>query len=80
MGAQKAIDAGRLHFESGVVQAEPGVDAPALDRLEQRGVPVVRWKRRNLFFGGVQAVAREPSTGALGGGGDPRRGGAVAEA
>ncbi|MFM9043515.1 MAG: gamma-glutamyltransferase, partial [bacterium] len=79
MGAQQAIDAGRLHFESGVIQAEPGVDAPALDRLEQRGVPVVRWKRRNLFFGGVQAVVRDPSTGALGGGGDPRRGGAVAE-
>ncbi len=80
MGAQEAIDAGRLHFELGVVQAEPGVDASALDHLEQRGVPVVRWKRRNLFFGGVQAVVREPSTGELGGGGDPRRGGAVAEA
>jgi gamma-glutamyltranspeptidase/glutathione hydrolase len=79
MSAQSAIDAGRLHFEFGVVQAEPGVDAPALDRLEQRGVPVVRWKRRNLFFGGVQAVVRDPSTGALDGGGDPRRGGAVAE-
>ena len=79
MGAQEAIDAGRLHFEAGVVQAEPGVDAAGLDRLEQRGVPVVRWKRRNLFFGGVQAVVRDPATGALGGGGDPRRGGAVAE-
>jgi gamma-glutamyltranspeptidase/glutathione hydrolase len=79
MSAQSAIDAGRLHFEFGVVQAEPGVDAPALDRLEQRGVPVVRWKRRNLFFGGVQAVVRDPSTGALDGGGDPRRGGAVSQ-
>ena len=50
----------------------------ALDRLEQRGVPVVRWKRQNLYFGGVQAVARDPATGELSGGGDPRRGGAVA--
>ena len=29
----------------------------------------------NLFFGGVQAVARNPDTGRLTGGGDPRRGG-----
>jgi gamma-glutamyltranspeptidase / glutathione hydrolase len=31
---------------------------------------------RNLYFGGVQAVARDPETGELSGGGDPRRGGA----
>jgi gamma-glutamyltranspeptidase/glutathione hydrolase len=37
----------------------------------------VRWSERNLFFGGVQVVTRDPSTGRLGGGGDPRRGGAV---
>ena len=80
MGAQEAVDAGRVHFESDVVQAEPGVDEAALDRLEARGVPVVRWKRRNLFFGGVQAVVRDPQTGEMGGGADPRRGGAVAEA
>jgi gamma-glutamyltranspeptidase / glutathione hydrolase len=39
---------------------------------------VRRWSEQNLFFGGVQAVARNPETGALTGGGDPRRGG-VAE-
>jgi gamma-glutamyltranspeptidase/glutathione hydrolase len=39
------------------------------------------WFRdRNLFFGGCQAVEREPATGALHGGGDPRRGGAVVAA
>jgi gamma-glutamyltranspeptidase/glutathione hydrolase len=37
----------------------------------------VRWKRENLYFGGVQAVARDPETAELSGGGDPRRGGAV---
>jgi gamma-glutamyltranspeptidase/glutathione hydrolase len=36
---------------------------------------VVRWQQKNLYFGGVQAVARNPATGALSGGGDPRRGG-----
>jgi gamma-glutamyltranspeptidase/glutathione hydrolase len=78
MPAQEAVEAGRVHFEEGVVQAEPDVDTDALKRLEARGVPVVRWRRRNLFFGGAQTVARDPATGELRGGGDPRRGGAVA--
>jgi gamma-glutamyltranspeptidase/glutathione hydrolase len=77
LGADDAVVAGRLHFEAGTVQSEPGVDEPELDDLERRGVPVVRWKRKNLFFGGVQAVARDPEKGELSGGGDPRRGGAV---
>ncbi|HEX4306992.1 MAG TPA: gamma-glutamyltransferase [Solirubrobacterales bacterium] len=80
MGPGEAIAAPRLHFEGGVVQAEPGIDIAALERLEARGVPVARRPEINLFFGGVQAVARDPETGALSGGGDPRRGGAVAYA
>ena len=75
-----AIEAARLHFEQGVVQAEPGIDEEALGRIEARGVPVLRRPRINLFFGGVQAVARDQSSGAYSGGGDPRRGGAVAYA
>ncbi len=75
-----AIEAPRLHFEDGVVQAEPGIDAAALARLEARGLAVARRPQINLFFGGVQAVARDPESGALSGGGDPRRGGAVAYA
>ncbi len=78
MDPGEAIAAPRLHFEGGLVQAEPGVDEEALARLEARGVPVARRPEINLFFGGVQAVARDPETGALSGGGDPRRGGAVA--
>jgi gamma-glutamyltranspeptidase / glutathione hydrolase len=77
MGAQEAVDAGRVHYEEGVVQAEPGVDADALARLERGSRSVARWRRRNLFFGGVHAVARDAETGELRGGGDPRRGGAV---
>jgi gamma-glutamyltranspeptidase / glutathione hydrolase len=80
MSAEDAVGAPRLHFEQGVVQAEPGIDEEALARLEARGLPVARRPAINLFFGGVQAVARDPLTGALDGGGDPRRGGAVAEA
>ena len=69
--ARDAVEAPRVHFEDGVVYAEPGVDTRA---LEAAGRPIARFRERNLFFGGVQAVGRDPA-GALGGGGDPRRGG-----
>jgi gamma-glutamyltranspeptidase/glutathione hydrolase len=77
---QEAVLAPRIHYESGVVHAEPGIDEAALAGLEASGFQVVRWRERNLFFGGVQAVARDPVSGELGGGGDPRRGGAVVSA
>jgi gamma-glutamyltranspeptidase/glutathione hydrolase len=77
LGAQDAVEAARVHFEGGVVEAEPGVDEQALGALEQEGWEVQRWSERNLYFGGAQAVARDPDSGALSGGGDPRRGGAA---
>ena len=77
MDAAEAVRSPRLHFEAGAVQAEPGVDEEGLKRVEERGIPVVRWTQQNLYFGGVQAVTRDPKTGELSGGGDPRRGGAV---
>jgi gamma-glutamyltranspeptidase/glutathione hydrolase len=80
MAAQDAVSAPRLHAEEGQVDAEPGVDEAALERLEQAGWTVRRWSELNLFFGGVQAVARDPDTGELTGGGDPRRGGVVRRA
>jgi gamma-glutamyltranspeptidase/glutathione hydrolase len=78
MHVADAVHAPRVHFEDGVVQTEPGVDSLALGRVEGAGTPVARWRRPNLYFGGVQAVAREGAR--LSGGGDPRRGGAVATA
>jgi gamma-glutamyltranspeptidase / glutathione hydrolase len=80
MGADEAVRAPRLHFEDGVVQAEPGIDEEGLARIEARGTPVLRRPQINLFFGGTQAVARERDSGRLSGGGDPRRGGSVAVA
>ncbi len=80
MPVAAAVAAPRLHFEDAVVQAEPGIDEAALGRLEARGIAVARRPVINLFFGGVQAVARDPASGELSGGGDPRRGGAVASA
>ncbi len=80
MDPQGAIDAARIHVEGDLTQAEPGVDPGALRRLEEAGEEIFVWDRKNLFFGGVQAVTRDPASGALSGGADPRRGGAVAVA
>ena len=69
-----AVEASRVHFEDGVVYAEPGI---ALEEIEAAGYPLARFRATNLFFGGAQAVARDSRTGALSGAGDPRRGGAA---
>ncbi len=79
-GPSAAVSAPRVHYEQNSLQAEPGADEQGLRQVEAAGVPVIRWRQRNLYFGGVQAVTRDPETGALEGGGDPRRGGAVARA
>jgi gamma-glutamyltranspeptidase/glutathione hydrolase len=74
MDAAEAVRAPRLHFEDGIVYAEPGIDAA---ELEAGGRTIAWFRDLNLFFGGCQAVERDPATGVLSGGGDPRRGGAV---
>jgi gamma-glutamyltranspeptidase / glutathione hydrolase len=74
MEAQAAVDAPRVHYEDGVVFAEPGVELDDLDIAEQ----IVRFGARNLFFGGVQAALRRG--GQLSGAGDPRRGGVAVSA
>jgi gamma-glutamyltranspeptidase/glutathione hydrolase len=68
-----AVKAPRVHFEDGIVYTEPGVE---VGPLEAAGRAISRFGTPSLFFGGVQAVAREPD-GGFGGGGDPRRGGAA---
>ncbi len=75
LDAGAAVRAPRAHVEHGRVYAEPGVPVEEL-----RGREIVAFRAPNLFVGGVQAVARDPATGRLTGGGDPRRGGAVAVA
>jgi gamma-glutamyltranspeptidase / glutathione hydrolase len=77
LGAQAAIEAERVHLEGDVVYAEPGVDTAG---IEAEGRTLVRFTAPNLFFGGAQAVVRDPRSGVLDGGCDPRRGGAVAVA
>ena len=74
MDVAEAVRAGRMHYEAGTLHAEPGFSAGAR-RARAARLHVVRWKGLNLYFGGAQAVRRDPATGALTGAGDPRRGG-----
>ncbi len=76
--AADAVTSPRVHVEGREVDAEPGVDEAPLRRLEENGWTVRRWEEQHLFFGGVQAVARNRETGEMSGGGDPRRGGVAA--
>ena len=73
---EEAVTRARVHLDEPVVQCEGGddVDHSALDELERLGFELVRWRNRNVFFGGVSAVEVRPG-GALAAAGDPRRGG-----
>lgn len=71
LGAEEAVRAPRVHFEDGVVFAEPGIDLGGLEHPAE----TVRFGALNLFFGGVQAALRREDE--LTGAGDPRRGGAA---
>ena len=70
MDAQAAVDAPRMHWEDGSVFSEPGIDEAA---LEAAGYAIARFRERNLFFGGCQAVERDAAGRAVG-----RRGPAAA--
>ena len=72
-----AVEAPRVHWEAGTVYAEPGADA---DALAAAGYEVALFESLNVFFGGAQAVRRDPVSGDMVGAGDPRRGGAVVTA
>jgi gamma-glutamyltranspeptidase/glutathione hydrolase len=71
---EEAIDRPRVHLEGDELHCEGGHDPAALDKLERMGWNVVRWRSRNLYFGGAAAVTLED--GELAAAGDPRRGGA----
>ncbi len=73
-GVDDAITAPRVHLEEPELHCEGGADAGELDRLERMGYRLVRWRRRNLYFGGVAAVELR-ADGSLAAAGDPRRGG-----
>jgi gamma-glutamyltranspeptidase/glutathione hydrolase len=67
----------RVHFENGVIYAEPGIP---LDELRLDPHEIQAFRAKSMFFGGVQAVCRDAQTGELSGAGDPRRGGVAVAA
>jgi gamma-glutamyltranspeptidase/glutathione hydrolase len=72
---QEVVDAPRLHLDGERLHLEGGFDPAVGDDLERAGYELVRWGERNLYFGGVSAVAT-CKDGSLEAAGDPRRGGA----
>ncbi|HZQ65697.1 MAG TPA: gamma-glutamyltransferase [Gaiellaceae bacterium] len=74
LGVEEAITAPRVHLEEQELHCEGGAEPAELDRLEAMGYRLVRWRRRNLYFGGVSAVELRRD-GSLAAAGDPRRGG-----
>ncbi len=71
LAADAAVSRPRFHPVPAVINAEAGVDEPALAALEARGRTVRRWPGRHHYFGGVSVVSRNGSAG------DPRRNGAA---
>ncbi len=67
-----AVAAPRLHWDGQRAQVEPGFASEALAALAERW-PLNRWAVRDVYFGGVHAVAPDGE-----GAGDPRRGGCAA--
>jgi len=70
MGVQEAIDEPRVHYENGTIFTEPPlhVDLQGVNDIYKLN----KFKSKNMFFGGVQAVS-----GDFDGGADSRRGACV---
>jgi len=75
MPLAEAIERPRVHLEGSVLHMEQAMGDGVADELQRSGYDVVRWRDRNIFFGGASVVALGPE-GGLEAAGDPRRGGA----
>jgi gamma-glutamyltranspeptidase / glutathione hydrolase len=75
LDVREAIERPRVHLdEEQQLHCEGGHDPAEVAKVEELGWDVVRWRARNLFFGGAGAVTMGEG-GALAAAGDPRRGG-----
>ncbi len=73
VGVEPAIEAPRVHWDGQRVQVEPGWTPDAVAAMAEWR-PTNQWTRRDLYFGGAQAVGLD-GAGAVSAHGDPRRGG-----
>ncbi len=69
LSVKDAVEKSRVHFEDGVVHAEPGISSRTTDNLRTH-YPLNVWPTKNMYFGGVHCVNRDMT-----GWGDSRRGG-----
>lgn len=73
MSLEEAVNAPRMHFEAGKLNAEIGLDVNAFEGLKDRCRDQKIWKEKSLFFGGAHSVSDGPA--GFSGAGDVRRGG-----
>lgn len=82
MDSQQALDALRFHVDvetgAGTVKLEAGIDGSVVSELQRRGhsVAVLDGYERTRFGGG-QVISRDPETGVLTAGSEPRKDGAA---
>lgn len=69
----RAVNGPRIHWERGKLDIEPGFSQRALSTLTQCEPNHHVWSDKNLYFGGLHAVAKHGRT--FTGAGDHRRGG-----
>jgi gamma-glutamyltranspeptidase/glutathione hydrolase len=79
MDPQSALDAPRFRWlRDRQVAFEPGIEENVLRDLEERGHHILASDRSaEISFGGGQVIVREPDTGLLIGGSEPRKDGAA---
>jgi gamma-glutamyltranspeptidase/glutathione hydrolase len=78
MPVEQAVNSPRTHGENGRFHVEPGLTEAEILNPLLTNQQVVRWREKNLFFGGVHTVMKT-SDSLLVGAGDKRRDGAVAK-
>ncbi len=71
---EDAVQAPRVHYESGLLSVEGGFDVESLGALLEAFPDNHVWEQRNMFFGGVHTASATKD--GMRGTGDPRRGGA----
>jgi gamma-glutamyltranspeptidase/glutathione hydrolase len=72
MPIDEAANSGRIHYELGRLDLEPGYEVSEVMQLKKK-FDITLWERKNMFFGGVHAVSK--INGRMDGSGDSRRGG-----
>jgi gamma-glutamyltranspeptidase / glutathione hydrolase len=76
LSLEKAVESPRVHWENNTFSIEPFPQLETSDRLQlPEATQAILWPKKNLFFGGVHTVRKNPN-GTMEGIGDSRREGA----